>query len=201
MNINSLDGFYTIRKPKKLPKRLIYHRKVKTPLEEKYDVFKMFSTQTGHELGMLATLPDVKKIELSSYYPKGDWKPSLYIMDLHSFERDKGVGTMFINFAKILSEKLGMHGRLHLISSDMYDKSRPPHIFYRKQGFTSRNVKRVKEMDEYLLGQASDLHKFHSLRMYYNPNAKLGEYEDYVPPKRTIKEKVIESLKDFILDC
>ena len=36
--------------------------------------------------------------------------------------------------------------------------------------------------------------------MYYNPNTKLGEYEDYVPLKRIIKEKVIESLKDFILD-
>ena len=84
----------------------------------------------------------------SQYYPTLSCYDSLKIEYLRTEESGLGYGRAFINLAKIQSRKEGCNGRVHLDASRVYTPRRPPHIFYRKCGFTSIYQDRIKYIDE-----------------------------------------------------
>ena len=61
----------------------------------------------------------------------------LYIDSLKANVRKQGIGKTLVNIAKKESREAGYDGKLRLISSCVLDSKNPPHVFYRKQGFST----------------------------------------------------------------
>lgn len=78
-------------------------------------------------------------------------RQDLYIENLNiepNFRR-KGFGRMFLDFAVNLSKKMGLNGDLRVMAGlTVNDLKNPPHIFYRKYGFTSDDEKVLKKLDK-----------------------------------------------------
>ncbi len=81
----------------------------------------------------------------------------------------QGYGTKFLNFAKRLSCEYGYDGNMILNAcTTPYDPHNPPHIFYRKYGFTSNNKKMIKKIDNYIKkGKQLNAYQALPLIMYY----------------------------------
>lgn len=96
----------------------------------------------------------------------------LFLESFHIFPdyRKQGYGKKFLDFAVNLSKKLGLNGNLRVLAAVIAkDSDNPPHIFYRKYGFTSDNKKILKQIDEAIKNK-QQLHPFNTppLYMYYN---------------------------------
>lgn len=50
-------------------------------------------------------------------------------------DKNKGVGKFLLKKASEESLNLGLNGHLELLASCGYDNQKPPHLYYRKQGF------------------------------------------------------------------
>lgn len=129
---------------KKIPERLCYYTvKNNLPPNPVHDfmvlTYNMADTKTGKFLGEMTVSPMIFDARINNkIYPeeKGFFK-SLQIFHIESCERSKGVGSDFIKVAKSESKRFGCEGRVNVISSTMYDRKNPPHIFYKKNGFIS----------------------------------------------------------------
>lgn len=101
-------------------------------------LYKMFNTKDSKYLGKMVAYPNINK--------------QLNISELIIFtQRRQGLGTKFLNLAKNLSKECGCEGRMILdASTTPYDPHNPPHIFYRKYGFTSDNKKFIKKIDKHI---------------------------------------------------
>lgn len=118
-------------KPYKMPDYIV----IKTILNNsKHFSYRMFD-KTGNEVGKMIAYPQYVNTSFREFSPNADKYRSFYIAKLISYIRNKGIGTSFINIAKKESLRNFCSGNVHVISSDLYDKKNPPHIFYRKQGF------------------------------------------------------------------
>ena len=97
--------------------------------------------------------------------------------------RRQGYGTKFLDFAKNLSRQYGYNGHMVLnASSTPYDPQNPPHIFYRKYGFTADNQKMIRKIDKCIKkGKQLDAYQTPALIMYY-PDDK--------PKKQSFFEKI-----------
>ena len=136
-----------IPKIKKIPDLLIYSRKVQSPRFGEITHFTMADTRTSEFAGTMYTKKVTEDL-VSQYYPTLSCYDSLKIEYLRTEESGLGYGRAFINLAKIQSRKEGCNGRVHLDASRVYTPRRPPHIFYRKCGFTSIYQDRIKYIDE-----------------------------------------------------
>ena len=85
--------------PKKLSEFLFYSRTLNK--EKSIDSHRMFSSKTGEYLGEMITYPQ------DFYYFNLEFPGvrSLYIDYLKVFRRNEGLGTKFLDFAKIIDEK------------------------------------------------------------------------------------------------
>ena len=145
-----------------------------------------------HKNTSLYTMFDVKNLKLAgrmNAYGIRDLltkEDSLYIETLNIYQKRQGFGSIFLNFAKHISKHLGCEGRVKLIAATTeYDPLNPPHIFYRKNGFTTDNKKLLKKMDKYIKKNKQLPHlSTMPERMYY-------------PPKQEAKKDFIKSIKDF----
>lgn len=68
-------------------------------------------------------------------------------LDIVKSEQHKGYGSLFIEFAKKLSMKKGLGGRLRVLAGPKLGFE-PPHIFYRKLGFTTTDKKMLEKIDD-----------------------------------------------------
>ena len=77
-----------------------------------------------------------------------------------------------MDFAKSLYGELGCEGKVVLdASTTPYDPHNPPHIFYRKNGFTSDDKKMLKKIDKHIKkGKQLDYKTTPAIRMYYPPD-------------------------------
>ncbi len=106
---------------------------------------------------------------------QGNGEDALFVDLLVVQQQRVGIGTKFIEFAKNLSKKLGCEGRI-LLEADktVYDPHNPPHIFYRKNGFTCDDKKMLKKIDKCIKrNKQLNYLKTPSLVMYYPEKAKL----------------------------
>lgn len=137
---------------KKIPDTLLYR-------PPQTNSFRMFNTKTGDFLGEMI----LDKRESEMFVRWLDVKPE---------HRRQGVGTKFLDFAKNISKSFGFEGRLRLMASVMAsDIKNPPHIFYRKYGFTSDDKKMLSRIDKLIKKHKQlDTMKALPLYMYYDPN-------------------------------
>jgi GNAT superfamily N-acetyltransferase len=125
------------------------------------DFYKMLTTKDPRVVGIMYAFPN--EIDKRNFYHVG----LLYIK-----EQRQGFGTEFIDFAKNRSKQLGCEGRVFLqAESEVMGAQKPPHIFYRKQGFTTNDKKYLKVIDEFIKENKEMENKdSKSIYMYYDPN-------------------------------
>lgn len=138
-------------KPQKLTQYIVSTHKLKNNPER--TVYCMFD-RDGFELGRMETTPMVVNNRYREYSPNADEYRSLFINRLIVNRRNQGIGSAFINIAKKESVRKFCLGNLHVISSNLFDKKNPPHIFYRKMGFcfnkhSARTEKYIDECIQY----------------------------------------------------
>lgn len=119
---------------REIPQRLIY----KHSDNENYS---MFDTKNGNFLGRMRAYTELNDF----YYEEFTLTKSFFIARLNAFVKNQKVGTDFINFAQKESFKQKCHGLVSLSSGNI---KRPPHVFYRKLGFDSRNREKISFVDE-----------------------------------------------------
>lgn len=103
-------------------------------------LYHMVDTKTGKFVGeMVGHIVTHDSSIKQDFYPIKEPYKSFYIAELKMNERFKGYGRKFIELAQNLSKKSGCNGRVHLVSSRYLDLQNPPHVFYRKCGFTSNS--------------------------------------------------------------
>lgn len=132
------------------------------------DTYKMFSTNSvGCKKG--AFLGDIK---LS---PE---KNDVYISHIRSFypqNKELKVGTSLINFAKNMSRKLNLGGRLRVIAMKTKYDDKDPHKFYFKQGFRAKD-NRQNEMLKFTMDYDIDIpyQMKQGLEMFFDPKRGKG---------------------------
>lgn len=132
-----------------IPDRLIYTRN---------NTYNMASTKNGAYLGRIKLLPQ---------------KDSLLIADINSnFRENKElrVGTSLINFAKKISKRLGLGGKLEVEAYNYEYRGKPSPQFFRKQGFTTKDPKKDDLLDfctEYNIDIPHNMKQ--GVTMYYTP--------------------------------
>lgn len=150
----------------KLPKNLIYN-----PYNT--DIYRMFNTRNGENIGEMIAIPSAIHRTLIIHR----------LIIPRSVNRRQGAGTDFLNFAKKMSKSLGYKGRMLLLASALeLDPHNPPHIFYRKFGFTTDNKDLLKKIDKCIKkGTQLDYKKTPQTFMHYPDEEK---------PKQTFWQKL-----------
>lgn len=132
-------------KKENIPERLIF-KSLKKEAGEYINVYKMASKK-GDYLGEMKAIPTFVRDEI--YYPNMKNYFSFYIKLIKAKVKKQKVGTDFLNIAKKESFRTGCDGKVHLFAVSPEVKAKnPPSIFYRKNGFSSRNVSLLKSLDE-----------------------------------------------------
>lgn len=152
---------------KNIPNQLIYH-------PEGSCYYKMFDRNNGKVLGFMEAGP----ISLNG-------NNLFYIDKLFIFQKRMHFGTKFLDFAVNLSNKQGCNGKLMLKASNTaFDPHNPPHIFYRKYGFTCSDKKMLKKIDKYIkMKKQLDYKNTPSVFMYF-PEEKKSQ----IPILQKLKE-------------
>lgn len=150
---------------KNLPKCIIRRYDVDTILGAA-KLYKMADVKTGEYVGeMVASVEKIKPF--SVFYPPLSCRKSFKIQEIYVEDRGFGYGTSFINTAKKESKRLGCNGRVFLVASRIYSPKNPPHLFYRKLGFTAKDKEKIKYFDECIKnGVQIDIDKADNLPMY-----------------------------------
>ena len=134
-------------KLKNIPKLLIYKKDV---ISNQYGIvsqYRMANTQTGEYAGEMYARKVTENM-FSQYYPSLTPYDTFKIEYLATEDSNQGYGSAFIKIAKKESFRNGCQGRVTLDASRVFTPKKPPHIFYRKQGFTSIYTDRIKYIDK-----------------------------------------------------
>ena len=161
-------------KKQPLPRTLIYN-------PEGTSIFRMYKTKNGPKRPVAIMHTD--KLEK-------DGKDFFYLSFLLAVDKHQGYGTDFLNFSKEYSKKIGCEGRVLVdAASTVYDLDTPPHIFYRKNGFTSHEKDRIMKIDRYIKKNKQLPASTEALEMFYDP--------DYKEPKQSLLRKIINTIKSW----
>lgn len=144
------------RPVKNIPQNLIYQI-------PNTNLYRIFRKNEGQMLGEMIAYPIENNIFIES----------LIIYR----NRREGLGRTFLDFAKNLSKKYGFKGRMSLEAGTLsVDPFNPPHIFYRKYGFSVPDKKLLKTIDEHISqNKQLDYLKTPLTIMYYNPTKQKKE--------------------------
>ncbi len=116
---------------KKIPDILFYH-------PQNTNSYYMISVKQRMNAGYMNALPVIL-----------NGTKTFYINWLLIYKKRQDFGTKFLDFAVNLSKQYGCKGNLMLkASTTVFDPHNPPHIFYRKYGFTCADKKFLKKMDK-----------------------------------------------------
>ncbi|MCI1274147.1 MAG: hypothetical protein LKG27_06925 [Clostridiaceae bacterium] len=107
-----------------------------------------FSTK-GKSLARMTAYPEMQLNHFTDL-DSDLFHQSLYIDSLIVTQHGKKIGTKMLNIAEKESRLFGCGGNIHLVSSDCYFPSNPPHIFYRKNGFKSIDEKVNALIDKHI---------------------------------------------------
>ena len=141
-------------KPLTIPKNLVYN-------PPRTNSYRIIDTKNGQELGEMLAFPTVNK--------------DVFIDSLIIFkQRRQGLGRFLLDFAQNMSKKMGFKGRMSVCAGILpEDPKNPPHIFYRKYGFSSPDRKILEIIDSHIKQKKQLNHlTTPNLIMYYNPEEK-----------------------------
>lgn len=158
---------------KKLPDKLIYLRNINTAMHPPVEEYVIFSPKNGKIGGIMHCHKMNVKIRPDfDGYPLG--------IDLIRTEKSgEGFGTALINFAKNYSKQIGSEGQICLKSVTSLSPMRIPHLFYRKQGFTTLDKKTDKLLDAFIkIKNCATYRDFPPILMYY-PDKKACTKENF----------------------
>lgn len=151
---------------KQIPSKLIYKLKEYPRMNPPLTEYVMFSTKKGDK--------SFGRIVLGKMKNYGQWRddyttePFLLIYFLSSNPRKNGFGKAMIDFAKNYSKQNGCNGYIMLKATSIFENT--PHLFYRKQNFSTLDAKLDKKMDQFIKANkeatASD---FRDMLMHYPP--------------------------------
>ena len=128
----------------KIPDVLFYKRKINKLVNPKQIEYVAFSTKDSKKRGELI-------IHKSAIQHREDYLgPTLAIDFIKANEKNCGLGTEMINFAKNYSKQIGCNGYIVLRADSSFTPERVPHIFYRKQGFSTLNKETDAKMDKFI---------------------------------------------------
>lgn len=123
---------------KNIPKGLIY----KGP---KNNAYHLVNTETGEYVGkMYAYTRDCTNSAYYSVEPNGK---TFHIYSFEIYDQLKGWGKYLADFAKKESYKQGCKGRTSLVA---FNSEKSPHVFWKKQGFVTKNKKTNELLDHYI---------------------------------------------------
>ena len=173
-----------LKYPKKIPEILYYHKTQGTYRQN--NLYNMLSTKTGKKHGFLVTW--VKNSNLKDYY-EGN---CLFIGFIITSPTRNGFGEKLLNFAKQLSKKDKCNGHIQLWADGSFMPQNVPHLFYRKNGFSTLDEKIDKKMDKFIKSGKDATHKdFPNMPMFYPAPDK------YPTPKTHKKPSIFSKVKDF----
>lgn len=164
----------------KLPEVLFYKRPIKSVMSPPQEEFVAFSTKGDKNWGEIV-------LHKSKLQHRKDYEGDTLAIDfISSNDRQKGLGSAMIDFAKNLSKKNGCNGYLVLRADSSIDKHHVPHIFYRKQGFTTLDNKLDRKLDSFIKdNKQATSNDFKTQLMYY--------------PAPQKKPSLVERLKNWVL--
>jgi len=149
-----------LKHPREIPETLFYY--TKSGPQKQYDIFNMFSTRNGKRLGMLVLQKG--KVNIENYY-NGD---ILLIDFISSFQPQNGYGETMLNLSKNIAKKNNCNGHIMLKADTSFLPQKIPHLFYRKNDFTTLDKKLDKKMDTFIKKDKCATYKdFPCLLMYY----------------------------------
>ena len=124
--------------------------------ETQKGVYQMINTKDNSIIGNMSISLRQNELFIDSLYIKKNMQR-------------KGFGTIFLEFAKLLSKKMGKKGHLKCMAAALGNNTNiPPHIFYRKHGFDAFNKEALQKIDEAIESKRQvDLNSFPIMYMYY----------------------------------
>lgn len=157
---------------KQIPEVLFYKKPYKSVMNPPQTEFLAFTTTGDKNWGTLVV--HKTKMQFRDDY-HGD---TLAIDFIKTDKKRNGLGSAMIKFAKNYSKQIGCNGYIVLRATNILDTKNAPHIFYRKQGFTSLNKKFDKNLDLFIKkNQNSDSKNFPATLMFYPEAKKLSFFE------------------------
>ncbi len=170
VNLMGKHSILEVKPRKELPKYLIYFNRWTSN-------YTLVNSETGKSLGKMCARPEA--IYDNTYYPANHPYSSFYISSLwvDPKHRREGVGKALINLAKVESFRRGGDGRVHLIAQKLNDQeSKPPQIFYRKQGFTSQYKWQIATIDRCIMNNEELPKNMRWITPMFLPIKKICEY-------------------------
>lgn len=163
LNLSNMNRYNGPLKSHKIPDVLIYCRG-KNRLTPPQEEFLAFSTKKGEKATGLLVCHQL------DFEVRDDYNgPVLGVDFIETTPHGKGLGQKLLSFAKIYSKKIGCNGYICLKADCSFD--RLPHLFYRKNGFTTLDSKIDKQMDEFINQKYEPTtDDYPSLLMYYPEN-------------------------------
>lgn len=151
----------------KLPSVLFYKQPIKSVMQPPQEVYTAISTRGDKNWGILV-------LHKSTMQHRNDYNGSTLAIDyIESRNKHKGLGKAMIEFAKNYSKQKGCNGYIVLRADSTIDKKQVPHIFYRKQNFTTLDKKIDKKIDLFIRNQQDGTSSdFPTQSMYFPPPQK-----------------------------
>ena len=174
-----------LKYPKKIPEVLFYHKRT-GPKGAKfpYDLYNMLSTKKGTKNGFMVLQATETPVE---NYCSGR---SLRINFIISAPQYNGYGQKMIDLVKNISKK-GYNGHIQLKADGSYTPNKIPHLFYRKNGFSTLDKKLDAKMDMFLKwGKDATTKDFPDVMMYYPAPEKY-------PPQNEYRLSLFERLRNL----
>ena len=161
-----------LTKPIKIPEVLFYKKPYKSVMHPPQTEFLAFSTTGDKNWGELV----VHKTKMQF---RNDYKGETLAIDfISTHKKNKGLGATIIDFAKNYSKQIGCNGYIVLKAVSHFSKDNAPHIFYRKQGFTSLDKNFDKNLDSFIKNkQKVNPDIFPEKLMFYPEEKKLSFFE------------------------
>lgn len=192
-NINCQNSILFTKPFKKMPRELIFEHDIMIYADDVLERnpragvlgigYRMADTRTGKYVGEMKAVPGV--CNWKTFYPITDPYATFYIHNLQTTIQRQGYGKKFIELAKSESKLYGCKGRISLVACRIFDPQNPPHIFYRKMGFTSQNEKMNKYLDHCIK---------HNKKMHWTMADNL---DMYLPIEENVKKSVSKIGKLF----
>ena len=158
----------------KIPDVLFYKRPKNSIMKPPQEEFVAFSTKGDKNWGELI-------IHKTNLILRDDYNGDTLAIDfIESKNKHNGLGKAMINFAKNYSKQVGCNGYIILKATSIKNEEDVPHIFYKKENFSTLDKKIDKKLDYFIKKKLFAKPKdFPSMLMFYPPKEKTNKFREF----------------------
>jgi len=149
---------------KKLPEKLIYHKKI------------TYNNGIKEDYAVIFSLKDPSKSAYAYFYEDTVYRydmgrvKSMYVAALSAEKNpNEGFGTALLKFIINKSKTKNTNGRIHLYASSNSNPDRVPHIFYKKFGMNTGNPLIDRKLDRYIAKRRDATSNDFTLQEFFYP--------------------------------